>query len=324
MLLMGVTSTMGATKATSNFVPNYMQNVDTNNYADPMFLMFDGLKIGSAKALNEFNEMNIWSIAVGVYQSDGTGGFHGPIYPAYNSLETRGTETLDEAIIRVTNAEFKSALVNYKYPLNQKFKLKVLMYGSTGTACEWFEYTFTPIPFGSTALVPNEVTRAPRYSDQKYIRIPWFAISRASLVIYDRGKLIRTIVADETTEKSQGDVQLLGYYELAIARRLLTNGYTGTLTVSAWEGQRSGMYSLSNGAYIPEPMEVKPLMRMGVEKDSVTINIFGGAPQKPLVILRWTNLNSPPREEIVNLDDVGSGVWKTTSPSPSGFFTTTY
>ena len=315
LLILGwVITGFGATTKASE--PNYLFNEETSSY--------DMLGFGDSETLLQFMTDQIKLVHIGVYQQNGSGGFYGSPYYQYDK-NTR--ETLGEFINRVSQEEFQRSLNVNGYDPNQEFSLKYYFKNMAESGQFWADkVSFRPKKIGASYTVPDNIASLLNVETSSLpggmLACYWKGIREASLTVFDRdGSLIYNdrVSRDRRTQ----DFRVIVDQELIIARRLITNGYSGTLTVSLSNGE-SLVYLIQGGSFVYYPKVIQPLVGMSVGNDGITISVSGGAPQESISLLCYTDLSLPPHEELLTLDNVGCLVWTNTLKSPMGFFKTRY
>ncbi len=315
LLIFGsVVTGLGATNATKILTPQSVEPPDyhfnTNTFT------YNSLGLGSMHKMLDFMTNQVTKISIGVFTDKS-----GEIYEPGQGFYTRNQdESLIEFMRRTMNIELRRAIKAREYNPNQRF---TVAYGLDTVAFLMSEFvgriTFVPKIEGSNYMIPDEAFDFEFQSSQMFISKP-----EKHLIWWPRiVKAVATIYSPDGTEVIyNGPLKITEERVLNIPRSLITNGYTGTLTVTMnyMHNYESTVYSMSDGSKILYPEYLKPLMGLTVSGGKATVTVSGGAPYSKITLQCFSNLNEPPHEEILTLDNVGATTWTSKTSSSSGFF----
>ena len=297
----------------------------TYNFNRETFL-YDQLAFGNQDELIKFMRTQVSRLQVGLYQEDGSG-YIGPImYRLYKEIG----ETLEELILRASRDEFKRAVTENHYRMNQRFSIYYAYMNSANGDQFYDEISFTPEKSGNTYDVPSSILDSVNLKERgDQLSISWGRIVRATLTVFDPQNGSLVYKGDSINhDLNDPDLTVFRGSDLGISKRFLTNGYTGTLTVACADPHgfaNTSMYLIKDGSLVTYPQGIRPLLGIAREKGQIKVNVMSGAPFQNISLLRYTNLDLPPHEELLTLDCVGSAIWTNAVQSSSiGFYKLTY
>ena len=286
-----------------------------NNAINTETFLYDHLGFGSHEAMWNFALSQIHYITVGVFDpEDETTYITSDPYPIWDY------ETLEEAVIRIFNEE-----LNRKTSIVENKELEVLYYldEPSGGGQFYGKMKFVPEKvLDGIYIIPNSITNK---LDMQLIGtaqpVWWPHIKRAILTVFDHNGNVHnydSLKADINKE----EFSVIHNLVMLIPRRLVTNGYTGRLTIALDTGV-SATYLLEDGSFVFYPQSIKPLLGITMKTNSLVLSI-NGAPFQQVSLLSTVDLNRLASEEIITLNNVGSIVLTNKITTPVRIFSVKY